>query len=768
MRTMHAVFRNLSTGTKLLILCLAFIVALAVPIYGLVQDRLASVDFVGEQLVGSRYLATLRGIYAAVLGSVPNAPSSLRPTASSDEVLKTLADAEQRARAMMRTAELQGSLATTLHELWSSDPARTPTDSFVMDALSVTKDLASRIGEDSNLSFDPNPRSYYLQDVIVLKLPAIMSQLGEEQTLLAAVASAGRFSSERRGRLLIVDGLLRSTVEELRRDVATAYRMDPTDDLKRTLDADVNEMARNVGLYFNAADEQLAEGDARHIELGSLGPLYAAAVERSLKVWALVQGELDRLLTERVAELNIRMLQSLMLTGALGFLSVAIGVMTYRNIVQPLHRLSHVVTQIRQSKDDQLRVHDAGQDEIGQLGAAFNDMLSALSTARHRERRLVDANIIGVYTWQLGEQSSKRIETLIVNANDAFLRMVGYERKELGSGSMSIADLTPPEWRDRTLEAAAELNATGTLQQYEKEYLRKDGSRVPVLIGAARFEGAGNQGVAFVLDLSELKRAEAEASENERRYRDALMRLAHANRITTMGQLTASVAHEISQPIAATVTNAQAGLNWLDARPPNLEEVRQMFDCIISDGMRAGDVVGRIRALIKKAPPQKEAVLINEAVLEVIALTRSEMASNSISVRTQLAEGLPLIQADRVQLQQVMLNLIVNAAEAMSEVSDEARELLIATCSNASNGILVSLRDSGPGLDPTRADQLFDPFYTTKAKGMGMGLAICRSIIEAHGGRMWSGTNEPRGAVFQFTLPLVETAPYDVLARQDS
>jgi PAS domain S-box-containing protein len=756
---MHAVFRNLSTGTKLLILCLTFIVALAVPIYGLVHNRLASVDFVNEQLVGSRYLATLRGVYAAVLGSVPNAPSSLRSAASSDDVLRTLADAEQHASATMQTAELRRSLATTLHALWSSDPARTPTDSFVLDALMVTKDLASRIGEDTNLALDSNPQSYYLQDIIVQKLPAIMSELGEEQTLLGAVVGAGRFPSERRGRLLIVDGLLRSTIAELRRDIAAAYRIDPDGGLKGRLDADVDDMARNVGLYFNAADEQLAEGD--------LGPLYAAAVESSLRVWALVQGELDRLLTERVAELKARMLQSLMLTGALGILSVAIAGMMYRNIVQPLHRLNSVVTQIRQSKDDQLRVHDASQDEIGQLGAAFNEMLSALSAARHRERRLVDANIIGVFTWQLLEPGTEGTDTLLINANDAFLRMVGYDRKDLVSGRMRIAELTPPEWRDRGVQARHELTTTGTLQPYEKEYFRKDGSRVPILVGAARFEGNGNQGVAYVLDLTELKRAEAEARENERRYREALMRLAHTNRITTMGQLTASVAHEISQPIAATVTNAQAGLNWLDARPPNLVEVRQMFDCIISDGMRAGDVVGRIRALIKKAPPQKEGLLINEAVLEVIALTRSEMAKNGISVRTQLAEGLPPIQADRVQLQQVMLNLIVNAAEAMSEVNG-ARELSISTGRDASNGVLVSLRDSGPGLDPNRADQLFDPFYTTKAKGMGMGLAICRSIIEAHGGRMWSGANEPRGAVFQFSLPLVETASCDMLARQES
>jgi PAS domain S-box-containing protein len=747
-------FRNLSTGTKLLILCLTFLVAIAVPIYGLVQDRLASVDFVNRQLAGSRYLATLRGIYASVLGSVPNIQSPLRPVESTDEVLNALAAAEQRAGGMMQTADLQRSLTTTLHALSSRDPARTPTDSFALDALNVTRELAFRIGEDSNLALDPNPESYYLQHTIVVKLPAIMNQLGEEQTLLGAVVGAGRFSSERRGRLLIVDGLLRSTTAELRRDIETTYRMDVSGSLKQKLDADVSEMARNAGLYFNAADEQLANGDARDIDRAALAPLYLAAVESSLRVWALVQDELDRLLTERVADLNAEMFRSLILTGALGILSVAIAVMTYRNIVRPLHRLSHVVRQVRQSRDYQLRVHDDGQDEIGQLGAAFNDMLSALSAAHHRERRLVDANIIGAFTWQLNEPNSGEVEPLIISANDAFLRIVGYGREELVSGGMRIADLTPPEWRPRTMEALDELNTTGALRQYEKEYFRKDGRRVPILIGAAPFEGTGNQGVAFVLDLTELKRAEAEARENERRYREALMRLEQANRITTMGQLTASVAHEISQPIAATVTNAQAGLNWLDAQSPDLENVRQTFDCIISDGMRAGDVIGRIRALIKKAPPLKEGLQINDAVLEVIALTRNEMMKHDVEVRTQFADGLPLIQADRVQLQQVMLNLIINAVEAMSETGGGARELLISTGRKASNGILVSLRDSGPGLDPKSADHLFEPFYTTKAGGMGMGLAICRSIIEAHGGRMWSGANEPRGAVFQFTLPL--------------
>ena len=243
--------------------------------------------------------------------------------------------------------------------------------------------------------------------------------------------------------------------------------------------------------------------------------------------------------------------------------------------------------------------------------------------------------------------------------------------------------------------------------------------------------------------------------------REAQTELAHVNRVTTMGQLAASIAHEVNQPIAGVVTNADAALRWLGHRPPDLEKVQYSLDEIIKDGNRAGDVIGRIRALIKKAPPRKEGLEINEAILEVIALTRGEVVQSGVSVRTQLAEGLPLIQADRVQLQQVILNLIINAVEAMSGLGEGSRELVISTGRDASNGVLVSLRDSGPGLDPASLERLFDAFYTTKSGGLGMGLSICRSIIEAHWGRIWAGANEPRGAVFQFTLPVErdETVP---------
>jgi C4-dicarboxylate-specific signal transduction histidine kinase len=229
--------------------------------------------------------------------------------------------------------------------------------------------------------------------------------------------------------------------------------------------------------------------------------------------------------------------------------------------------------------------------------------------------------------------------------------------------------------------------------------------------------------------------------------------LAHVNRVATMGQLTASIAHEVNQPIAATVTNAQAALRWLNRQPPDLDEVREALAYIAEDGKRAGEVIAGIRELMKKAPPRKDRVEINGAIREVIELTRSEAVKNGISVQTELAAGLPLIQGDRVQLQQVMLNLIVNAVEATSGVSEGSRELLITTRKAETGGVRVAVRDTGPGLTPAALEHLFEPFYTTKPNGLGLGLSICRSIIEAHGGRLWTSANVPRGAVFQFTLP---------------
>jgi PAS domain S-box-containing protein len=352
-------------------------------------------------------------------------------------------------------------------------------------------------------------------------------------------------------------------------------------------------------------------------------------------------------------------------------------------------------------------------------------------------RRLVDANIIGIFI--------RDLEGRILEANDAFLHMIGYDRVDLVAGRIRWTELTPPNWQDRNTQAVAEVKMTGRVQPFEKEYFRKDGSRVPVLIGVATFEEGGDEGVAFVLDLTERKRAEAEAREMQ-------TELAHANRLATMGQLTASIAHEINQPIAGTLTNAQAALRWLRAERPDFAALGRSLDRIVRDSNRAGSIVHRIRALIKKAPPHMEGLTINDAIQEIVALTRSEVAKQGIRLRTQLAEGLPDIHGDRVQLQQVVLNLTVNAIEAMSQTSDGARDLLISSAPDGADGVQVTVRDSGPGFAPGTLEHVFDPFYTTKASGLGMGLSICRSIIDAHGGRLWAEANVPQGAVFQFTV----------------
>jgi PAS domain S-box-containing protein len=285
----------------------------------------------------------------------------------------------------------------------------------------------------------------------------------------------------------------------------------------------------------------------------------------------------------------------------------------------------------------------------------------------------------------------------------------------------------------------------------------KTGAPIPILYSAFRIDdpetgqpvNVGN----VCTDITERKRAEAEAREKDRRYREMEMELAHANRVATMGQLTASIAHEVNQPIGAMVTNAEAALRWLGAGSSHLEKVQQSIASIVEDGTRAGEVINRIRGLMKKAQPRKDRFEINGVILEIIELTRGEVLKNGISVITQLADNLPLVEADRVQLQQVLLNLIVNALDAMYAAKEGPRELLISTGKVETSSVVVAVQDSGPGLEAAMLERVFESFYTTKPTGMGLGLSICRSIIEAHGGRLWASTNQRRGTTFQFTLP---------------
>ncbi|WP_244549659.1 sensor histidine kinase [Bradyrhizobium erythrophlei] len=249
----------------------------------------------------------------------------------------------------------------------------------------------------------------------------------------------------------------------------------------------------------------------------------------------------------------------------------------------------------------------------------------------------------------------------------------------------------------------------------------------------------------LLADIEDRKRALA-------RLEQMQSELAHMNRVATMGQLAASIAHEVNQPITAALTYALAARRWLNAEPPNFNEANDALSLIVREGNRAAEVVGRIRALIKKAPPRKGAVAINDAILEVIALTRTETADNSVSVRAELAEGLPHIWGDRVQLQQVLLNMIINAIETMRSAGEGERELFI-NSRNEPDGVSVEVRDSGPGFASADTNRKFEAFYTTKDDGVGLGLSICRSIIEAHDGRMRAGSNVPRSAVFGFIAP---------------
>jgi len=374
-----------------------------------------------------------------------------------------------------------------------------------------------------------------------------------------------------------------------------------------------------------------------------------------------------------------------------------------------------------------------------------------LAEREAKVRRLVDANIIGIVIFDLGGR--------IIEANDAVLHMLGYDREDLRAGRLRWPELTPPEWLDHDERRVAEFQRTGTVEPFEKEYFRKDGSRLPVLMGAARFEEGGTEGVAFVLDLSERKQAEESLRDSERRYHEAQMELAHANRIATLGQMSASIAHEINQPVAATVTNAQAALRFLDGQEPNIEEVRLALTRIARLGHRVNDVVGRIRALVQKEPARKDDFEINEAIHEVVSFSHGELVKAGVSVHSRFAQDLPLVRADRVQMQQVVLNLLMNAVEAMSSRSGGPRELRISTRDGGGGEIVVAVDDSGPGLAGHDAERVFAPFYSTKPGGLGIGLSICRSIIEAHEGRLWAEAGELGGAVFAFTLPAHSELP---------
>jgi PAS domain S-box-containing protein len=341
----------------------------------------------------------------------------------------------------------------------------------------------------------------------------------------------------------------------------------------------------------------------------------------------------------------------------------------------------------------------------------------------------------------------------IIDANQALLDMLGYSREELISDRIAWPELTPAEWSPADQDALAQVSATGSCRSYEKEFIRKDGSRVPILIAGARFEWNREEGVAFVIDMTDRKQAEEKLRASEQRLLDAQMALAHVNRVTATGQLAASIAHEVNQPLAAVVANAEACLRWLDRGTPDLDAARRSVEWVIDDSNRANEVIRRVRSLANKTGIEKVPLDVNDLVSEVIPLVRRELVSHRVTLRKEFALDLPMILGDRVQLQQVIINLVMNGIEAMQAITDRPRELVIRSRQEETQQVLVGVTDCGIGISAENADRLFNAFFTTKSSGMGMGLSICRSIIETHGGRLWAMTNATNGATFQFTLP---------------
>ena len=358
-------------------------------------------------------------------------------------------------------------------------------------------------------------------------------------------------------------------------------------------------------------------------------------------------------------------------------------------------------------------------------------LYSDLQERESKVRRLVDSNIIGICISDLDGR--------INEANEALLRIVGYSKSDVSAGRLHWKVLSAPEGSAADERARAEMAAVGTCKPYEKSLLRKDNSRVPVFLGGAVIGEPRREIVAFIVDLSERKRAEAE--------------LVHANRVATIGQLTASIAHEVNQPLAGIVTNASTCLRLLAADPPNIERAQLTAQRTIRDASRASEVIQRLRALFARRSPASEPLDLNDAAREVLTLTSSELESARVVLSTDLADHLPLIVGDRVQLQQVLVNLVLNAAEAMRTVDDRARELSISTALNDDGRVRLSVRDNGIGANPEQLSELFNAFYTTKQQGMGLGLSISRSIVESHGGRIWAAANDPRGLTFSVTLP---------------
>jgi PAS domain S-box-containing protein len=392
---------------------------------------------------------------------------------------------------------------------------------------------------------------------------------------------------------------------------------------------------------------------------------------------------------------------------------------------------------LRRSRDDLL--------------AAFEHQKQVEGVLQHSEMYLAEAQRLsqtGSFGWDVSSGE-------IFWSEESF-RIFGYHKTPSVTVDM-VLQRVHPEDRAFVQRTIGRASSEGKDFDYEYRLLMPDGSvkHVHVVAHAVRHHGDQLEFIGALMDVTATKRAEEELHKTQ-------TELAHVTRVTTLGELSASIAHEVNQPLAAVVTNAEACVRWLDRETPDLDEARYAVKQIVNDGHRAGDVIRRVRALVNKVNTQKAPLEVNDVVNEVVALMRRELLSHRVSLRMELAPALPAVLADRVQLQQVIINLVMNGIEAMQPLTDRLRELVIRSHQDEANQVVIAVADRGVGISAENADQLFNAFFTTKSSGIGMGLSICRSIIEAHGGRISAANNDGPGATFQFTLPLHQSSLPDI------
>src|SRR5215469_1052173 len=611
-------FKNLRTSTKLTLLCVMFIISIAATTYSLVTEKQIAIAFARKELIGSKFLETLGSNYHTALTGRPFNPSAPEPNASVHKMVEALTTAQSDAALALHTLEVVQDLSSALSRTSSNHSAGDSANAI--DLLAKMEQLASRIGDDSNLTLDTDLDTYYLQNTLVEQLPKLLGRLGELRMITSETTGVATSSNETNAHALVLYGLIESATGEIKNKLTAAYRGNADGSLKRAIDSTYAALFSSTDTFVGRLKASSVDGGATETNNAALERGYEAVVSSANRAWTVSQSQLDRLLQLRIDKLLTKMSLSLAITGVLVGLSIVVAVMTYRHIVPPLERLENVVSTVRETKNYDVRIHDNTTNEIGRLASGFDGMLAELASARDRER----------------------------------------------------------------------------LEQAER---------------------------------------------------------ARVARLVTAGELSAAITHEVKQPLAAMVSQGNAALRWLGRSTPDLDEARAALQKIVNSGHRASRIVENLRAMFKKDANPYKRVGVNGIIRSVLGLTRHEMQKNDVMLQTALSdEPAPYVLGDRVQLEQVFLNLIMNAIEAMN-ASSSSKILGVKTEMGKNGEVLITVADSGSGIDADKIEKIFNTFFTTKQGGMGMGLSICRSIVEAHGGHIWTSSEAPHGSVFYVELP---------------